>query len=183
MIIGIVGTIGSGKGAVVQYLKQKAFTHYSGSGLLREILSARGEDVNRDAYSRIAQELREKDPLELCKLLYARVLSDQPDHAVLEALHTMEEVEFVRGIGGKIIGIDADIALRYERITKRGSEKDLITYEKFTEQSKREDEGSFDPSTHNIRAALGIADVVLTNNGPLQDLYTQIDKALVQFTR
>lgn len=183
MIIGIAGTLGSGKGTVVQYLKQRGFAHYSGSGMLREILESRGEAVDRDAYSRAAQELRTKDPEGLAKLLYARLQSDNPENAIIEALHTIGEVNFVRSIGGKILGIDADTRIRYERITKRGSEKDSISYEKFLEQSKREDESTSDPSAHNISGALRNADVVITNNGTLEELHAQIDEVLKKITK
>mgnify|MGYP001577534124 CR=1 FL=1 len=183
MIIGIAGTIGSGKGAVVEYLKQKGFAHYSGSGQLRELLEARGETIDRDAYSRIATEIREHDPIGLAKLLRERMERDNPGNAIMEALHTAGEAEFVRSIGGHILGIDADIPIRYARITKRGSEKDSISFEKFVEQSKREDEGALETAAHNIRAALNVADAIIMNNGTLEELHAQIDDVLEKLTK
>ena len=122
MIIGIAGTIGAGKGTVVEYLvKEKGFTHYSSSGLLKEMLEERGEIIDRDALAKLAREIRAEDPNGVPKLTYERMQRDKPKHAILEALHTVGEAEFVKGVGGFIIGVDADIDLRYERIQKRGS--------------------------------------------------------------
>ncbi len=177
-IIGIVGTIGSGKGTVVEYLIEKrGFAHYSASGLLKEMLIERGVPLDRDAMGSLARELRLQDPGGVPKLIYERALKDQPEKAILESIHTVGEAEFVQSVGGVIWGVDADVAIRYPRVAKRGSEKDNISYEKFVEQSKREDDGT-EASGHNIRGALKTADVVIMNNGALEDLHKAIDEAL-----
>ncbi len=176
MIIGIAGTIGSGKGTVVEYLSEKkGFAHYSSSGLLKEMLEAKGEFVDRDAMARIAREIRKEDPNGVPKLTYERLKKDNPPNAVMEALHTIGEAEFVRSIGGIILGVDADVAVRYARITKRGSVKDGVSFEKFAEQAKREDDGGSDASGHNIRGVMRNADYTIVNNGILEELHAQIE--------
>ena len=182
MIIGITGTIGAGKGTVVEYLKSKGFAHYSSSGLLTEILKERGEMIDRDGMARTAREIRAKDPNGVPKLTYERLKKDNPKSAILEALHTVGEAEFIRSVGGVILGVDADINIRYRRISKRGSEKDNVTFEKFVEQAKREDDGT-EESGHNIRGVLKIADAVVTNNGTQEELFVQVEKALQKFDR
>ncbi|MES2203494.1 MAG: AAA family ATPase [Patescibacteria group bacterium] len=177
MIIGITGTIGAGKGTVVEYLKSKGFKHYSSSGLLTDILKERGEVVDRDGMARIGRELRAKDPNGVPKLTYEKIKKDNPKDAILEALHTVGEAEFVRSVGGFILGVDADLRIRYDRISKRGSSKDHVTFEKFAEQAKREDDGT-EESGHNIRGVLKIADAVVTNNGTQEDLFAQVEQAL-----
>jgi dephospho-CoA kinase len=178
MIIGIVGTIGSGKGTVVAYLKQHEFVHYSASGILTEMLEHRGEQVDRDAMGRIAREIRADDPDGMGKVLIERYQKDHPEKAIVEALHSIGEVEYVKRHGGVVIGVDASVDVRYERIRKRGSVKDDVTYEKFVEQARREDDGGTDASGHNIRGAIAHADYTLVNNGTLEELHTQIDAVL-----
>ena len=176
-IIGIAGTIGAGKGTVVDYLKERGFAHHSSSGLLKEILIEQSTPVDRDALAALAREIRAKDQDGVLKLTYERAKHDQPEKVILESIHTVGEADFVRSVGGKILGVDADVAVRYERISKRGSEKDNVSYEKFLEQAKREDDGT-EKSGHNIRGVIQTADAVVMNNGTLEELHRAIDSTL-----
>ena len=55
MIIGITGTDGAGKGAVVGYLvKEKGFVHYSGRAWFLEIMEEKGVDPTRENMRMIA---------------------------------------------------------------------------------------------------------------------------------
>jgi len=180
MIIGIAGTIGSGKGTVVEYLQtKKGFAHYSASGLLRIILEERGETVDRDGYSRTAEELRAKDSGGVPKAVYDRIQEDKVENAIIEAIHSPGEAAFIKSVGGIMFGVDADIETRYERISKRGSEKDAVSFGKFLEQSKREDEKG-EGFAHDIQGAIKMADYTINNNGTLEELHIQIDEILKQ---
>ena len=172
MIIGITGTIGAGKGTVVSFLKEQGFIHYSASGWLREELGRRGLTPNRDTYSALAGEIRAVNPAGLAVILYEKMLSDGTEHAVIEALHDVEEAKFLKEKGAVILGVDADIPVRYERVVARGSEKDNVTYEHFLAQIAREETGS---SHHNIRAVMAVADYVIENNGTKEELHETIE--------
>ncbi|MEM9336945.1 MAG: AAA family ATPase [Patescibacteria group bacterium] len=175
MIIGITGTLGAGKGSIVAYLKERGFVHYSGSAMLRKILEERGDEVNRDAYSRLAGEIRGEDPQGLAKLLWQQYESEDPEHAVIEALHDLGEADFVKEKGGQIIAVDADIDTRYHRVVARGSEKDKVTFDHFREQIQREEEGG---GHHNIRAVINMADYVIMNNGTIEELHQEVERVL-----
>lgn len=184
MIIGITGTLGAGKGAIVDYLvEKKGFVHYSSSDLLREMLMERDDHIDRDSLAVFGRQIRATDPAGVPKLTYERLKKDDPENAVLEALHSKGEAEFVRGIGGKIVGVDADVKTRYERITKRGSEKDNVTFEKFLAQTKREEASVEDATGHSIRDVLDMADAVIENNGSLDELHEKIERLLLQFSK
>ena len=58
MIIGITGTNGSGKGAVVDHLISKGFKHYSVRARLREALEAKNIPIDRTALRNYANDLR-----------------------------------------------------------------------------------------------------------------------------
>jgi hypothetical protein len=59
-IIGITGTLGAGKGTVVDYLMQPphSFAHYSARSLLTEIIEERGLPLNRDSMRDVANGMR-----------------------------------------------------------------------------------------------------------------------------
>lgn len=180
MIIGITGSLGGGKGTVVEYLiKKHGFKHYSSSDLLVELLKERGDVVDRDGMNRIANELRAKNSAGVPAETYARYeAEDGQSDAIFESLHNVAEVDFVKGVGGVVIGITADSDIRYDRIRLRGSVKDDVSKEKFIEQQAREEKGSADPNKSNIFDAIKNADFVIQNNGTLEELHQQIDAIL-----
>ncbi len=178
MLIGIVGALGAGKGTVVECLKKRGFRHYSGSGYLKEVLLERGVEPNRDAYSQLAGEIRTADPQGLSKILFERYERDGSGDAVMEALHDIGEVEFVKSKGGIVLGIDADMHTRYERAVARGSEKDNITFEHFKLQIEREENGG---GHHNIRAAMKMADYTIMNDGTIEELEVAVDAFIQKY--
>jgi hypothetical protein len=183
MIIGITGSIGGGKGTVVDYLIQKKnFAHYSSSGRLIELLEERGEFVDRDAMNRIANELRQNDPAGVPAENYKKYLADgSPADAIFESLHSVPEAQFVKDIGGIVIAVTADADVRFERISKRGSVKDNVTKEEFIAQQDREEKGSDDPNKSNIFNVIKFADYKIENSADLNELYAQIDEFLQKF--
>ncbi len=181
MIIGITGTLGAGKGTVVEYLvKQKGFKHFAVSDtFLVNEARTRGLPPDRITRRNIANELRAKGPTKLQEAVYAmaRASIEAGEDVIIEPQHTTGEVGFVQSIGGMELSVDADLAVRYERITKRGGEKDKISFEQF----KREQEfemSQADPNMNNLGAAIAKADYHLTNNGTQEELYQQVEDAL-----
>lgn len=180
MILGITGTIGAGKGTVVEYLKQRGFAHYSSSGILKEILAGRGLPATRLNMSMLADELMREYEGGVLQVSHERAQAEGKTDYILEAIHRESEAAYVRSLGGHILGVDADIATRYERSVRRGEgEKDNVTFEEFLQNSKREDDGRGETGA-NIRAVMRGADVILTNDGTFEELVAQIDEALVK---
>jgi dephospho-CoA kinase len=179
MILGIAGTIGGGKGTVVDYLKTKGFGHYSSSDILKEILTERGLSHTRAHMSALADELMRNREGGILGYAHERAEKDGVTDYILEAIHRESEAAYVRSIGGKILGVDAPLKARYERTQKRADgDKDAVTFEEFVQNSEREDEGKTG-SGPNIRAVLKSADALIMNDGSLEELHRKIDAALV----
>lgn len=179
MILGIAGTLGAGKGTVVEFLISKGFKHYSSSDLLIDILKERGETVDRDGMNRVANELRANNPAGVPAENYARYEADDGvNDVIFESLHSVPEADFIRSIGGIVLGVTADPDIRYDRVVARGSVKDNITKEKFVEQQAREEQGTDDVNKSNIFAILKEADFLITNNGTLEELEQQVNAVL-----
>ncbi len=178
MILGITGSFGAGKGAVVDYLVQtKGFTHYSASGFIREEIVRRGMTVDRDSMTTVANDMRrEQGPSYVIDSLYERAKSKGGD-AVIEALRAVAEVRRIKELGGFVFGVDALPEIRYKRAFARGSEKDKVTFEKWLEQERAENNPD-DPTKQNIFGALEESSVVVDNNGSLEDLHRNVDAAL-----
>lgn len=183
MIIGIAGSFGSGKGAVVDYLvTNEGFKHFSASGLITDEIKRRGLPVNRDTMTVVANDLRKlHGPAYLMEEMY-RLASEEGGDAVLESLRAVAEAQKVKELGGTVIGVDADSKIRYERAVKRGSEKDNVSYEKFLEQERAESNPD-DPTKQDVFSVLKESDFIVTNNGTLEELHAQIDEVLKQITK
>lgn len=178
MIIGITGSFGAGKGAVVDYLvSTKGFSHYSASGLITEEIASRGLPVNRDSMILVANDLRATfGPAYIIESLFERA-REKGGNAVIESLRAVAEVQKIKELGGFVIGVDADSMTRYSRAFERGSVKDGVSYEKWLEQEKAESNPD-DPTKQNIFGALKESDVIVMNNGSMEELFAQVETVL-----
>lgn len=181
MILGITGSFGAGKGAVVDYLTQKGFAHFAARSFLIEEIERRGMPVNRDSMALVANDLRAThEPTYVMEQLLKQAEASGKD-AVIESLRAKAEVLFIQQEGGIVLGIDAPAEIRFARVIKRASETDHVTFEKWVEQEQKEMNPT-DPAKQDIFGALKLSDVIIQNDGTIEELHTKIDQFLEQFT-
>lgn len=177
MIIGITGTLGSGKGTVVEYLKTKyGFKHYSARAFISEEVARRGMPDNRDSMHIVGNELRTQfGPASTVDKLFERAL-EAGGNGVIESLRAIAEVKALQAKTPPclVIGVDADQKIRYERTLGRKSSTDNVSYERFIADEAREMSDP-DPNGMNIKGCLEACDVIIDNSGDLESLYNQID--------
>lgn len=179
IIIGITGTIGAGKGTIVDYLvRKKGFKHFSAKDFLVDEIEKRGLENNRDNMVMVGNDLRKKNsPSFIADELFKKALKEN-NNCVIESLRTIGEIESLRKKGNFILlAIDADPETRYERIIKRKSSKDNVSFEKFLNDEKREME-SDDPNKQNLKRCIEMADFVIDNNGKLEELNFKLEEIL-----
>lgn len=176
-IIGITGTIGAGKGAIVEYLINKGFIHYSVRSFLIEELQKRGLELIRDNMLLIANEFRKNaGPTYIIESLVKKA-KENGQNAIIESVRAIAELQALKKEGGIMIAIDADIHLRYARIAGRGLSTDKVSFEKFVEDEAKESHGK-EPWENNLHACIEASDVIVYNNGSLAELYKQVDEAI-----
>lgn len=178
-IIGITGTLGAGKGTIVDYLvREKGFAHFSARDFILEEVRQRGMPESRDSTTQVANDLRALHrPNYIAEELYRRAAASGKN-AVIESLRAPAEVEALRQKGGFVLfAVDADPKIRYARIQSRQSGLDRVSFEKFLADEQREMENP-EPHQQNIAACIAMADYRFENNGTVAELERQVADAL-----
>ena len=181
IIIGITGTLGAGKGTIVDYLiGEKGFVHHSVRAYLLEKIRKQGLPENRDSMFRLANELRASfGPSYVTDQLYNQAMISEKN-CVIESIRTPGEIDSLRAKGHFfLLAVDADPEFRYQRILLRQSETDRVSRKTFLENEERE-MNTTDPNKQNLRKCIEMANFILLNNGTKKDLIQQLEKVLDQ---
>lgn len=180
ILLGITGTDGAGKGTLVDYLiDQKEFTHYSARAIWLVELAKRGIEPTRANMRLVANEIREAHGNDFLITHYLKKIEEEkPERAVIESIRTTAEAETLKAHGGILIAVDADQKIRYERVQKRRSSSDQVTFEQFAAHEELE---ANDPNPHGMqkRKVMQMADYTIENNTSVGAFQAKIDDVLV----
>lgn len=179
IIIGITGTLGAGKGTVVDYLvEKKGFVHYSVRSFLIKEIEKLNMPINRDSMVLVANELRAKHaPAYIVEQLFEEA-KKSGNNCIIESIRTPGEVDALKLKGNfYLFAVDAKPEIRYNRITHRKSETDNVSFETFLSNEKREME-SLDPNKQNLSRCIDMASFKFENNGTISELIDQIEKII-----
>ncbi len=178
LIVGITGTLGAGKGTIVEVLqKEYQFIHYSVRGFLSKILKEESADITRDSLTMLGNKLRAQYGGDY---IIQQMLSDAQQEifpVAIESIRSKMEVDSLLQKGVPIIAIDADQSLRYDRIVERSSETDSVSYEKFCEDEAREMYNK-DPLMQNIAYAMSKANFHIKNNHTFDSLEREVKEIM-----
>jgi len=181
IIIGITGTLGAGKGTVVDFLeKEKGFQHYSARGFLVKEIKKKGLVVNRDSMTSVANELRAQHaPSYIIDQLYATAKASGKN-CIIESIRTPGEIDSLRKKDRfYLFAVDANAGLRFQRIKSRASATDNVDFETFLANEKRE-MNTDDPNKQNLEKCISRADYIFENNGTVGDLTKKVSKVIAK---
>ena len=182
-IIGISGTNGSGKDTVGHLLVQEHnFLFVSGSDMLRAELKAQGLPLTREQTRSFSSAWRRKSGLgviiDKAVEVYEQAGGDSKYSGLaIASLRNPGEADSVHERGGKVIWVDAEPKIRYDRIRAnahlRGADRaasDDLSFTKFLSEEAAEMNPATqdDPTLLSMSGVKAKSDLFLQNNG--QDL-------------
>jgi dCMP deaminase len=177
MIIGVTGKNGSGKTAVAEYLASRGFEYYSLSDEIRREIRDRGLEIARDILIEVGNELRGRFGPGILAERILRVLESDRNY-VVDSIRSPFEVEVLRRRKDfTLLAVEADQKRRFERSRSRGREKAAQTLEQFIEEEARELDSN-DPASQQLNETGRQADLVVSNNGTLEELHRRLDELL-----
>lgn len=175
MIIGITGTLGAGKGTIVDYfVNNHGFKHFSVRKYLSDKLNGLGLPIDRGNLVDLGNRLRADNHSAYIVEQLCLLAKESGGNCVIESIRTPGEVRFLRRFSFYLLAVDADARVRYDRIVGRGSGTDRVSFDEFVADEKREMSSS-DPNKQNIGECIRLADMILYNDCSVGDLHGQLD--------
>ena len=176
MLIGLVGTLGSGKGIVRELLEERGFNGKIFSDVLKEELIKRGIEVNRENLQDMGNEIRNNEGTNtLAKRLIASL--DLTKDCFVDGARNPGEIEELKVNGFVILSIDAPREIRFKRMLERGAKRDPKTWDEFLKIEKR-DLGEEDKAGQQVSKCMEMADFKLINDLDIKDLNNKITEFL-----
>lgn len=181
-VIGLTGTIGSGKNVVVQYIKQRFDSYYVKiSDILRTELHRKKGNLNRKTLQDLGNELRKKYGTHILAKLAIEYLQRDKKVIVIDGIRNPGEIEYLRKNFGKdftLIATDAPPELRFENLKKRARVDDPLTWEEFLVADAR-DQGINEPEWgQQTKKCIEQADFLIENNSSLEEFQRKIDETM-----
>jgi dephospho-CoA kinase len=171
-LIGLSGTNGAGKDSVAEVLRDNyGYYFISVTDLLREEARKRGLAVERENLRMISAEWRRESGLGVLidKAIetYKKLGGDKNYNGlVVSSLRNPGENDTVHKLNGKVIWIDADPKIRYERIfSRQRTDEDNKTYEQFLIEEQAEMNHEGDKATLSLLGVKQKSDITLINEG------------------
>ena len=184
MIIGLAGTMGSGKGELSSLLQKKGFSYITISDIIRKELLKRNLPLKREELQNLGNELREKHGNDYwAKKAIEKI--DLNKNWVIDGIRNPGEIEELKNIPNFfLIGIDAPENLRLIRAKRR---KRVIDG-RISSDSKKEkefktlelrDRGINEPEHgQQVLKCIEKSNFMITNDASIEKLHQEIEKIL-----
>ncbi len=184
MIIGVSGTIASGKGIIADILREKGFVYLSLSDELRLLAKERGIEITRENLQNLGDEMRAKEGKGfLAKLVSKRIVENNYENVVVDGIRNPGEIEELKKMNNFIlISVDAAREIRFQRILERDREKDPRTWEEFILVDNR-DRGIGQLSTGQaVEECMKAANYKITNEGNFDEIRKKVELLVNRIT-
>lgn len=174
MLIGLTGRNASGKSTVVAWFVDKGLVNESCSDSIRAHLQEQGIEESRAALIEGGRELRRAGGAGIL----AEMLLERLDgaNAVIDSIRTPGEVEALRRREDFVlIEVRASMDARWARAQARARAGDALNRETFFAQEQSEAVAK-DEAGQALDATAALADMILINDGAIEELHSDLEE-------
>ncbi|MCX6808978.1 MAG: dephospho-CoA kinase [Candidatus Berkelbacteria bacterium] len=175
MIIGIVGSIASGKDTVADYLVKKGFRNFSHSDALRKIMRKEGIETTIQNMTEFGNNLRAEQGY---GFLAKQILTEigEGEDAVVTSIRQVGEIEYYRDNRADfyLLKLDAPKEVRLQRLLQRNRAGDIKSMAELDEIEAKQADGK--NGAMNMNRCYELADSEIVNDGSFEDLYKKVDQ-------
>jgi len=184
-VVGLSGTIGSGKGEVKDMLIQKFNSKYvTLSDVIRGELERRKGLMDRITLQEMGNEMRKKYGPHILAFLAAEYLSRDKDLVIIDGIRNPAEGQYLKKKFGHDfiwICVDAPKEIRFQRSLERRQHDDPRTIEEFSAVDDR-DLGLGEPEYgQHTKRCMDMCDYKVVNDGTVEQLKEKVMKIMEDF--
>jgi dephospho-CoA kinase len=175
-IIGLVGQIACGKGAIAKYAKKNYnASTYKFSSIIRDVLDRLHIEKSRENLSKLSTLLRTNFGEDtFAKVMAKDVAEDNNNLVIVDGIRRMKDIEYLKKLPNfKLVRIVVDPKIRYERLVSRNENEgdDHKTYEEFLSDQNKEADAE-------VPEVMKHADIEIDNNGSWEEFHEKIKDLL-----
>jgi dephospho-CoA kinase len=183
-VIGLTGTIGSGKDVVKDLILKKFNCYYvTLSDIIRAEFERKKGKLDRRTLQDMGNDMRKKYGPHILALLAIEYLPRDKEMIVIDGIRNPAESEYLKkkfGNNFKLIAVDAPQEIRFERMVKRQRYDDPQTWEEFVAMDERDQGKNEEVYGQQVRKCIEQADYLIVNDGSLEDLGKKVDEVLTK---
>lgn len=182
-IIGITGTLVSGKGILAKFLSDRGFELLSFGNEVRKYIEedfqTRGPN-NREMQQKWGNAARNLNKISFWEDRLIPQIKDGKNY-VVDGFRYPDQIDSFRRVfngGFYLAAVDAPIEKRFSYCLKRNREGDPTTWEGFLDADKKDKNGYLQKAGQNTEGCLKLAEKVIFNDGDLIELESKCEEIL-----
>jgi len=176
MIIGLTGTMASGKDAVADILKKKGFICLSLSDEVREEAKNRQIELTRENLQILGNEMRKEfGNSVLAQKILMKITEPQKNYIINGIRNPAEIAELKNWPGFYLMAVDAPQDLRFQRLMTRNRPSDPKIFYQFMKADNKDQGIGEEESGQQVIECIKLADVSIFNDFSLERLTDKVN--------
>ncbi len=182
MLLGVTGRNAAGKTTIVEWFTNQGWDSCSCSDAIRHWLRENGQEITRENLTQGGRTLRSQGGGGvLAEMLLERM--DKGKNTIVDSIRTPDEVHALRTRDDfLLIEVSVPLDLRWQRMQARSRVGDPNDYQLFLKQEDAEAVAE-DLAGQALIATAELSDIVINNQGTLNQLYESLETLILTFNQ